>query len=197
VRHLFETLDVLVFTLGLTEAWRSKSDGSVVPVAPGVVAGDWDSSAYEFINFGADEVAKDLEQLLRKMAGVNPGAKLILTVSPVPLVATYEDRHVLVSTMYSKSALRVAADMACRKNKNALYFPSYEIIASHYSRGEYFAENLRSVTPSGVNHVMGLFLQHVCGRAPESAPLSSTELLSGYDIVCDEERSLASQPERT
>jgi hypothetical protein len=192
VRYLFETLDVLVFTLGLTEAWRLKRDGSLFPVAPGVVAGEWDPSAYEFINFGADEIANDLEQLIRKMASVNPHAKLILTVSPVPLVATYENRHVLVSTTYSKSALRVAADMVCRKNRNALYFPSYEIITSHFSKGDYFAANLRSVTPSGVDHVMRLFLQHICTRTPESVGMNSIDLSSGYDIVCDEERSIAS-----
>ena len=196
VRQLFETLDVLVFTLGLTEAWRSKRDGSVIPVAPGVVTGDWDSSAYEFINFSVDEVAKDLEQVLRKMASLNPRAKVILTVSPVPLVATYENRHVLVSTTYSKSVLRVAADMVCRKNSNVLYFPAYEIVSSHFSRGEYFAADLRSVTPSGVNHVMRLFLQHVCSHMPESSTSNSVELVSGYGIFCDEEQSVATQPER-
>jgi hypothetical protein len=37
---------------------------------------------------------------------VNPKAKIIVTVSPVPLIATYVDRHVLVSNCYSKAALR-------------------------------------------------------------------------------------------
>jgi hypothetical protein len=190
VRRLFETLDILIFTLGLTEAWQSKHDGAVFPVAPGVVAGEWDPAAFEFVNFTADEVAKDMDRILSRLASVNSRAKLILTVSPVPLIATYEDRHILVSTTYSKSALRVAADALCRANKNAYYFHSYEIIASHFSRGEYFADNLRAVTPAGVGRVMDLFLQHFYAGKPIYAPSHPMELASGYDIVCDEEQSL-------
>ena len=196
VRRLFETLDVLVVTLGLTEAWRSKRDGAVFPVAPGVVAGELNLAAHEFINFGSDEIARDLAEVLRRMAGVNPRAKLILTVSPVPLVATCENRHVLVSNTVSKSALRVAADAVCRDNDRVQYFPSYEIINSSFSRGAYFAENLRSVTPRGVDHVMRLFFRHLCPRMANFNHSNSTDLLSGYDIVCDEERSIAGQPTR-
>ena len=39
VRRMFEQADWLVFTLGLTEAWRSKADGAIFPVAPGVAGG--------------------------------------------------------------------------------------------------------------------------------------------------------------
>jgi len=35
VRELFEQADVVVFTLGLTEAWFSRDDGSVFPLFPG------------------------------------------------------------------------------------------------------------------------------------------------------------------
>ena len=38
-RRVFERCDVLVFTLGLTEAWRSRVDGSIFPTAPGVAGG--------------------------------------------------------------------------------------------------------------------------------------------------------------
>ncbi|MGK3891080.1 hypothetical protein, partial [Enterococcus faecium] len=38
VREMFAGLDVFVFTLGLTEAWVSRVDGAVFPIAPGVIA---------------------------------------------------------------------------------------------------------------------------------------------------------------
>ena len=189
VRDLFRTLDVIIVTLGLTEAWRARSDGSVFPVAPGVIAGERTPSDYEFINFEAEDVIADLEAFLAKLRGVNPGARAILTVSPVPLVATYEDRHVLVSTTYSKAALRVAADRVCRASDYAYYFPSYEIIASHASKGAYFADNLRSVTEHGVDHVMRLFLRHVCD-VDETSFRASEPLVSGMDVMCDEELML-------
>jgi hypothetical protein len=189
VRRLFETLDVIVVTLGLTEAWRARSDGAVFPVAPGVIAGEMKSSDYEFVNFEAGDIATDLDAFLAKLRSVNPQARAIFTVSPVPLVATYEDRHVLVSTTYSKSALRVAAESVCRAHASAYYFPSYEIVTSHASKGAYFAENLRSVTERGVDHVMRLFLRHVCSVGEDSLP-SPEPLQSGMDVICDEESIL-------
>jgi|GEM_PF-4974093 len=36
---LFLSAEVFVFTLGLTETWIRRSDGAVLPIAPGVVAG--------------------------------------------------------------------------------------------------------------------------------------------------------------
>ncbi|HEX3551362.1 MAG TPA: GSCFA domain-containing protein, partial [Candidatus Elarobacter sp.] len=60
VRTMFESLDVFVFTLGLTETWRSKRDGAVFPTAPGVAAGAMDPDAYEFHNVTVAEVVDDL-----------------------------------------------------------------------------------------------------------------------------------------
>ena len=109
VREMFEACSVFIFTLGLTEAWVSTRDGAVFPLAPGVAGGE-PGEGYAFHNFTVEEMVADLRAFVRKLRVVNPTVSLILTVSPVPLVATYEPRHVLVSTTYSKAALRVAAD---------------------------------------------------------------------------------------
>jgi hypothetical protein len=191
VRTMFERLDVLVFTLGLTEAWRSTADGAVFPLAPGVVAGRMDASRYEFVNFSAADVTADLETVLGRLNGVNPGARVILTVSPVPLIATYEPRHVLVSTTYSKAALRVAADEIERAHTSVWYFPSYEIVAGSFNHGAYYEPDLRNVTEVGVEHVMRLFIDR-CG-ADEVRPSTDMEALmleehrANVDLVCDEE----------
>jgi len=120
VREIFRRCDWLVFTLGLTECWRSKLDGAVYPIAPGVSGGVYDPSRYEFLNFTAQEVESDLALLIKGLGDINPRAQILLTVSPVPLIATYEKRHVLVSTTYSKAALRVAADAMERQFGNVI-----------------------------------------------------------------------------
>jgi len=189
VRNMFETLDVLVFTLGLTEAWRSRIDGAVYPLAPGVAAGEMDTRLHEFVNFGASETVGDMNSFIERLVGVNPQAKMIVTVSPVPLIATYEDRHVLVSTTYSKAVLRVAAEEICSRNRMCTYFPSYEIITGNHARGEYFESDLRSVTSEGVDHVMRLFLRHYA-PAQKTDSLDQElvcEIVKLGDIVCDEE----------
>jgi len=158
VRNVFTKADWFIFTLGLTEAWRSRQDGAVYPTAPGVAGGEFDSSKYEFINFSCEEVQADLCLLIEKIQSVNPDVQILLTVSPVPLIATYENRHVWVSTTYSKAALRVAADVAERCYRSVIYFPSYEIITSPAAGGRYYADDLRQVTEIGVKHVMRVLL---------------------------------------
>ena len=109
VREMFTSTDVFVFTLGLTEGWMSKADGSVFPLAPGVVAGHYSADTHAPINLSVYEVEMDMFDFLARLRGVNPKVRVLLTVSPVPLIATHADRHVLSATTYSKSVLRVAA----------------------------------------------------------------------------------------
>ncbi|TCT11885.1 GSCFA family protein [Tepidamorphus gemmatus] len=168
VRAAVEQMSVLVFTLGLTEAWRSRADGATYPLCPGVAGGSFDPARYEFVNFGVDEVADDLTTAIGLIRDVNPSAKVILTVSPVPLAATAVDRHVLVSTTLSKAVLRVAAEQVASRLSDVAYFPSYEIITGPHARGSYFGADLRSVTEAGVEHVMRLFFRHYMGLEPRT-----------------------------
>ena len=169
VRTMFETLDVFVFTLGLTECWRSFEDGAVFPVCPGVEGGVFDPARYEFYNQPVEDVIADLTAFRNGLEAVNPKAQIIFTVSPVPLVATAEPgAHVLSATTYSKSVLRVAAEALRQKFANVHYFPSYEIIVGAFNRGAYYAPDLRNVVEDGVAHVMRLFMAHATGEAASS-----------------------------
>jgi hypothetical protein len=185
VRRMFEEMDVFIFTFGLTEAWRSSIDGAVFPLAPGVSGGAYDPQKYEFVNFDVDEVSGDFRKFLRRLRKINPRARIILTVSPVPLVATFEPKHVIVSTTYSKSVLRVAAEQIARREESVAYFPSYEIITGSFSRGRYFGKDLRSVTPEGVNHVMRVFLKHFAAAEQDESIIDDL-----INVVCEEERLL-------
>ncbi len=197
VQRMFEELDYFVFTLGLTEAWIAKSDGTVYPVCPGVAGGVFDSNKYCFKNFSIQEVIDDLKEAIERIQSVNRKARFILTVSPVPLVATAEPNHVLVSTTYSKSVLRVACEEIVRTNRNHIaYFPSYEIIVGNYNRGSYFAQDLRSVTDDGIRHVMRLFTAHASTNAAvhrTDQPSVKREdnflaqALLSQQVVCEEE----------
>lgn len=191
VRQLFETLDVFVFTLGLTEGWRAVDDGAVYPLAPGVAGGVWDENAYEFINFEIEDVFADMLAFVDRLTSVNAKARILLTVSPVPLVATYENRHVLVSNTYSKAVLRVAADKLVRARDTVVYFPSYEIITANATTHRYFDEDLRSVTEAGVDHVMRVFFEHLTSSGQpmqgESLETLRKEFEATSKVVCDEE----------
>jgi len=186
VREMFETLDVFIFTLGLTEAWVSAEDGAVFPVCPGCGGGVFDPGRHRFVNFRFGEVVGHLERFLDGLKAVNPGARTILTVSPVPLVATMEDRHVLTSTGASKAILRAVADELARSRAEVDYFPSYEIITGTFQAATYFAADRRNITEDGVDHVMRVFAASYLGLRPDEA---SGIPAFAPPVVCEEERA--------
>jgi hypothetical protein len=191
VQAVFEESDVFIFTLGLTEAWRSKRDGAVFPLAPGVVGGNFNGEEFEFVNFTVAQVAEDMRIFLKNLKEVNNNIKVLLTVSPVPLIATYEKRNVLTSTTYSKSVLRVAADMIISEFGWVDYFPSYEIITGNYAGGLYYEDDMREVNSLGVAHVMRCFLDnYIEGRTRPAenitAGLARTDRPPQSSVVCDE-----------
>ncbi|OKP70671.1 GSCFA domain-containing protein [Ensifer adhaerens] len=184
VRRMFLELDIFVFTLGLTEFWYSQIDGAVFPVCPGVSGGAYDERSYGFGNLSVQDVVSDMKEFFSLLKEVNPSFKAILTVSPVPLAATAVNRHVLTSTTYSKSVLRVAAEELACSDKKIAYFPSYELITGNFNRGRYYNDGLRDVTEEGVDHVMRLFLKHVASQI-DSTPAANPQHVSDnfYDRI--------------
>lgn len=173
VKELLMEMEVFIFTLGLTEAWVDKRTGRVYPTAPGTIAGSYDPDIFEFHNFSFAEIYGDFAEFIQLVRKHNANFKVILTVSPVPLTATASDEHVLLATTYSKSLLRAAAGALAKKYNRIDYFPSYEIIASPWSRGFFYEPNMRSVSPAGVAAVMRVFFaEHQSGRASKDADAS-------------------------
>jgi hypothetical protein len=199
VRRVFEECDLFIFTLGLTEGWEAKADGAVFPLAPGTVTSQGDAEDYAFHNFTVAEMEADLGRFISGLRSVNPNCRILLTVSPVALVATYEDAHVLASTIYSKSALRVVAESATHAFPLVGYFPSYEMITGPHTRSAFFEDDLREVRPEGVAYVMSVFARHYLGGTASvaaPAPTGRSRLLQDQadviretqGIICDEEQ---------
>lgn len=158
-KKAFESADVFVFTLGLTEAWVSLQDGATYPACPGTIAGEFNDSKYTFHNFTVNEIVDDLSIFIEKLRLNNPNVRFILSVSPVPLVATATNNHVLNATTYSKSVLRVAAEIISATHANVFYFPAYEIITGPQAPENYFEEDKRNVSQIGIEAVMNALLE--------------------------------------
>lgn len=197
VRRLVETANVFIFTLGLTEAWRDRRDGAVYPVCPGCGVGRFEGDVHEFKNFSYMEVYADIAEFLTCLRAVNPLVKVVLTVSPVPLVATASGNHVLSATTYSKSVLRAVAGAVSEEYDFVEYFPSFEVISSSYNLGTYYEDDLRTIKATGVDHVMRLFLKHYCDRDAAAARMttartrkrsSSGEISGQLRVICEEEK---------
>ncbi len=173
-REAFAQSDVVVLTLGLTEAWESAPDGAVFPTCPGTVAGRFDPRHHRFRNFTVAETVADLHGVVAAIRTIRPSARFIVTVSPVPLVATASGRHVLEATTYSKSVLRVAAGEVAASGSGITYFPAYEIVTGPQAPESYFEADRRSVSEEAVGAVMGALLS-ACEDAGPAAPASATE----------------------
>ena len=193
VRRAFAEMDVLVFTLGLIEAWESCGDNAVFPVCPGTIAGTFDPARHRLIVMTADEVIADFRAFLTEARRINPHFRVVLTVSPVPLMATALDRHVLDATVLAKSTLRVAAE-AIAQDPGVFYFPSYEMVTGAHMRGAGFADDLRAVTEDAVDQVMRVFARHMLDQvvpppatAPDTAPDFFERQRRAVEVICEEE----------
>jgi hypothetical protein len=178
-----------VFTLGLTESWRNSEFDYEYPMCPGTAAGVFDDKSHKFVNLSFNQILKSMNESMDLIRELNPKIKFILTVSPVPLTATYSGNHVLVATMASKSILRTVANQLCCSRSYVDYFPSYEIINSPAFKGSFFQPNQRNVHPKGVDFVMNMFFDCLHVKFGEKGknitdPNSGTEL---DDEVCEEQ----------
>jgi hypothetical protein len=194
VREMIETMDVFVFTFGLTECWRHKSDGAVLQLAPGVAGGDYDPRSYEFWNMTVGEVVRDFLASADLIHAKNPNARMILSVSPVSIIATSEDRHVLVSNSASKAILRAAADEVVRSRENIAYFPSYDLVTAAPNAARFYGDDTRRINSFGIDRTMKMFFDHFTSRptdeqgAVQALQLDvAAEAKSNARVVCDEE----------
>ncbi len=197
VRELFLQSEVLVFTLGLTEAWSSRADGTVLPVCPGVAGGRFDAAEHAFHNFSFGEVFADMTALIKAARVRNPALNILLTVSPVPLTATASDQHVLVATTYSKSVLRAVCGELRQRFDFVDYFPSYELVTAPAARGVHYEPNQRSISSAGVRMGMEHFFS-AYGNTDAASLAQGTpqprqadqarDIVRELTVICDDER---------
>ena len=188
LRELFQSFDLFIFTLGLTEMWVHKESGTVYPTAPGAIAGDFKPESYYFENASFGSINSDFRQFLKTMRKLRSKPfNLLLTVSPVPLTATASGKHVLVSTVHSKSVLRTIASVWSERDFID-YFPSYEIVTNPRLHSTSYQDNLRSIRPEAVDNVMShFFRQHPkLNTAKQAHKDDRDEAASLSDVQCEE-----------
>jgi hypothetical protein len=145
--------EVVVLTLGLTETWQLAHSGDFLSMDPQKI----DPLLVKQKNLTLEENLKELELIYETYKKFVPNIKFILSVSPVGLNKTYSKKnHVVVSTCYSKSVLRVAAEeFSNRHPGEAFYFPSYEMVM--YGVRNPWEADRRHVSNEAVTRVMQMF----------------------------------------
>lgn len=153
-REALTKVKVFIMTLGLNEIWSLRSDPRIV-----FSRNPWNFSPYltERRTLSVEESLRELQTMLDIWRSFNPDLKLILSVSPVPLMATFQakDMHVISATCHAKSLLRVVAHEFAARNKDVFYFPSFETVM--YCTDNPWDADQRHVAPHAVDNVMRLF----------------------------------------
>lgn len=163
--------DVVIVTLGYVETWFDNELGLYLNTAPPVSVVNAEPDRFEFRVLSYRDVLEALEDLYALLLKHRKKPlKMLITVSPVPLVTTFRDMDVLTANAYSKAVQRAALDEFLIGKDGIDYFPSYESVTLSdpnvaWSRGDY-----RHVSPELVDKIMSRVLNtYVVGFETHSA----------------------------
>jgi len=155
-KKVLSEAEVLILTLGLVEVWRDKRDKSTFWRCPPLQL--LDKNIHEFHVMDADECLTDLRYIRAMLKHHNPKCKIIISVSPVTLRATFrQDVDAVTANFYSKSTLRVAAGKFADTYNDVYYFPSFEFVT--YGFGNPYQERDNMHVKNSVIQVMMKFFE--------------------------------------
>lgn len=162
--------DLIVITLGFVEAWFDEESGFFLNQMPPMTEVRANPERYTFRRLSAEEAYELLD--LGVSALINSGvSKVLVTVSPVPIGRTFTENDVIIANNYSKSVLRICAEMLKDEHPEVDYLPSYEMVMSG-GLALYNEDNIH-VKPEFVKRVTGYMISNYF---PASGSRSETDV---------------------
>lgn len=130
-RKIFLDTEFFIITLGLSEVWYDAQTGGTF--WRGVPEDAFDPERHKFRVLSTAETKADIARMHALIRQYVPQAKLLFTVSPIPLGATFRDISCITANTVSKAIIRSALDEFLREhedelNKTLFYFPSMELV---------------------------------------------------------------------
>lgn len=160
-KALFDAADCFIITLGLSEIWYDEVTNEVFWRA--VPKKSFDESRHKFRISTVEENYNNLIKIHRLIREHRPQASIVVTLSPIPLTATFRPISCVAANSVSKAILRVAVDSLLQEvssDKNCFYFPSYEIVTCLFQHP--WLEDRRHVYRHVLNLNMTLFERYFC-----------------------------------
>jgi hypothetical protein len=170
-RRILMSTEVFIITLGLSEIWYDKKTGGVFWRA--VPSRLFDPARHGFRVAGFQENKDNIRGMYELIRRHRPDAKVIFTVSPIPLVATFRPVSCVTANSASKALLRGAVDEVIREvgaEGAMFYWPSYEIVLDVFDN-QWIADR-RHVRSAVLDFVMSLFEQTWCHGQDRRPPLA-------------------------
>lgn len=161
-----EQTDLLVITLGTSWVYRYRETGQVASNCHKIPA-----IAFERFRLEVMEIVDEYMALVQRLRELNPGIKLLFTVSPI---RHWKDgAH---GNQLSKAVLMLAIDELVSRLEHVYYFPAYEIVMDELRDYRFYTEDMLHISPLGINYIWERF-QEFCVR-PEC-----TDLMKRVDKV--------------
>tara|TARA_R110000803_G_scaffold181313_1_gene243703 strand:+ start:2260 stop:3174 length:915 start_codon:yes stop_codon:yes gene_type:complete len=151
---VLKSVETLIITLGQTEYWATEKQYPFY-AAPwvGIKDGDKNHKAY---NLSQQEVKDELNTTISVLKEHNPNINILISVSPVPLVASIlEGDSAYIAAGRAKSTLHSATLEVVDEWDRVYYMPSYEIVTSKPESS--FKPDGRHVLSSTVSTIMETF----------------------------------------
>jgi hypothetical protein len=117
----------VTLTLGLTETWFDHETNRYLNMTPDFRSLKQTPDRFELRQVSVEENIDNLNPIYSLISEYNSDFNVIVTVSPVPLLATFTERDVIVATTLSKSTLLCSAHTFTSQHPRVDYFPSYEM----------------------------------------------------------------------
>jgi hypothetical protein len=154
VRRVLTTAEVMVITPGVNECWKMFNKDIYLsrnPRSSGL------SGLLQHKTLSVQENVDALQRFIDVVRAHNPSIKFVVSVSPVPLIATGRGHthHVISANGHTKAVIRVAVEEICLRNKDVVYFPGFELI-TQCTRNPY-QEDGRHVSRDAVGRIMSTF----------------------------------------
>lgn len=170
---------VVIMTLGLVELWWDEQAGLYLNSSPlpSILHNAPDRFSLHVLSF------EDCHRYLRSAFEVmfrhgRKDLRVILTVSPVPMMATHRRTDVITANCYSKSVLRAVAEHLVEQDERIVYFPSYETVMLSHRQASWTDDLVHVTRPMVAFNVERLLSHFMNGGEPAELALP--------DIVMDE-----------
>ena len=158
-RHAFDE-DCVVITLGLIECWFDARRHRFLQEAPNTPALRRETGRFGFKMLDHSEVLATMRELTRRLLETgNPAKRILLTLSPVPLAATFSGMDVVIANSYGKSVLRAVAQLIRDEFDQVDYFPSYEMVMLSKEAATW-EHDLMHVTDPFVRRIVDTFVRN-------------------------------------
>ncbi|MGJ5133696.1 GSCFA domain-containing protein [Bradyrhizobium oligotrophicum] len=121
--------DVFILTLGVAAAFFDRETGAFVLPRPTALNSRALAEKYKFRTASVQENVDNVLYLIEFIRSIRPGIKVIVTVSPVPLLTSFEYESVVQADCLSKSTMRLVAHEVVNNSnlEDIWYWPSFEV----------------------------------------------------------------------